>query len=146
MSDPQQENRQALPKKADKAEHGGALSKAQRLIYLLLGFLMLLLGIIGAILPVMPTTIFIIMAAWFFGRSSPAFEARLLANPHFGPLLIKWRDKGAIPVRAKLFACGGMTFGYAIFWWSAQPGLWLALAVAIFMLASAIYVVSRPNG
>ncbi|MFK4825065.1 YbaN family protein [Paenochrobactrum sp. BZR 588] len=122
------------------------MSKAQRIIYLLLGFLMLALGIIGAFLPVMPTTIFIILAAWFFSRSSPALEAKLLANPQFGPMLIKWRDKGAVPVKAKFFACGGMAAGYAIFWWGARPGLWLGLGVAIFMLASAIYVVSRPNG
>ncbi|MGU3574189.1 YbaN family protein [Brucellaceae bacterium C25G] len=124
---------------------GGVISKVQRIIYLLLGFLMLALGIIGAFLPVMPTTIFIILAAWFFGRSSPAFEARLLAHPQFGPLLIKWREKGAVPVKAKFFACGGMAMGYAIFWWGAQPGRWLAIGVALFMLASALYVVSRPS-
>ncbi|WP_374786226.1 YbaN family protein [Paenochrobactrum gallinarii] len=116
------------------------------MIYMLLGFMMLALGIIGAFLPVMPTTIFIILAAWFFGRSSPKFEAKLLAHPQFGPMLIKWREKGAVPVKAKFFACGGMTLGYAIFWWGAQPGLWLALAVGIFMLASALYVASRPSG
>lgn len=146
MSNPQPDDINAQPNGAETASRGSVLSKAQRIIYMVLGFLMLALGIIGAFLPVMPTTIFIILAAWFFGRSSPAFEAKLLAHPQFGPILIKWREKGAVPVKAKFFACGGMTLGYAIFWWGAQPGLWLALAVGIFMLASALYVVSRPNG
>ncbi len=106
---------------------------------------MLMLGIIGAFLPVMPTTIFIILAAWFFARSSPRFEARLLAHPQFGPLIIKWRERGAIPPRAKFYACCGMVLGYGLFWWGAHPGIWLAIAVAIFMLASALYVLSRPN-
>lgn len=122
-----------------------ALSSVRRFFYLMLGFVMLALGIIGAFLPVMPTTIFIIMAAWFFGRSSPKFEARLLADPRFGPLLRKWRDKGAIPPRAKIFACSGMAFGYAMFWWGAEPGPLLAVVVTIFMAASALYVVTRPN-
>lgn len=117
----------------------------QRALYFCLGCIMLVLGIIGAILPVMPTTIFIILAAWFFGRSSPRLEKRILAHPLFGPMVIQWRERGAIPRRAKKFACGGMLIGYALFLWSAQPGIYLGLGVAFFMLACAYYVVSRPE-
>ncbi len=157
MSLPSSEDTQIKPepKPADMQHHAQeeltgeatavVLSGPQRFLYLCLGFLMLALGIIGAILPVMPTTIFIILAAWFFARSSPKLEKRILAHPQFGPLVIKWRDRGAIPRRAKKFACGGMTIGYAIFLWSAQPGLYLAAGVALFMLACAYYVVSRPE-
>ncbi|MBC2884027.1 YbaN family protein [Ochrobactrum sp. CM-21-5] len=122
-----------------------AISAGRRALYLCLGCLMLLLGIIGALLPVMPTTIFIILAAWFFARSSPKLEARLLADPRFGPLIVKWRERGAIPPRAKFFACLGMAVGYGLFWWGAQPGPLLAVLVTIFMLGSAAYVLSRPS-
>ncbi|KAB2700843.1 YbaN family protein [Brucella haematophila] len=122
-----------------------AISTGKRVLFLVLGFVMLALGIIGALLPVMPTTIFIILAAWFFARSSPRLEARLLRDPRFGPLIIKWRDRGAIPPKAKLYACLGMTFGYGLFWWGAHPGPLLAIAVTIFMLGSAAYVLSRPS-
>jgi uncharacterized protein len=122
-----------------------AISTGKRVLFLVLGFVMLALGIIGALLPVMPTTIFIILAAWFFARSSPRLEARLLRDPRFGPLIIKWRDRGAIPPKAKLYACLGMAFGYGLFWWGAHPGPLLAIAVTIFMLGSAAYVLSRPN-
>lgn len=123
-----------------------AISASRRIVYFCLGFLMLGLGIIGAFLPVMPTTIFIILAAWFFARSSPKLEARLLADPRFGPLVIKWRERGAIPPKAKLYACLGMICGYGLFWWGAHPGLPLAMLVTVFMLGSAAYVLSRPNG
>lgn len=106
---------------------------------------MVALGIIGAFLPVMPTTIFLIMAAWFFGRSSPKLEARLLADPRFGPTLIRWQEKGAISPRAKFYACLGMSAGYAIFWYSTQPELLLGVIVALLIGASALYVLSRPN-
>lgn len=136
---------QDTPQKDDQDTARPSVSAGTRVLYLCLGFLMLALGIIGAILPVMPTTIFIILAAWFFARSSPKFEARLLADPRFGPMIIKWRESGAIPPKAKLFACLGMAFGYGMFWWGAQPGPLLAICVTIFMLGSAIYVLSRPS-
>lgn len=132
------------PQKQASGERN-VLSVGRRILYIGLGLLMLALGIIGALLPVMPTTIFLIMAAWFFARSSPALEARLLANPTFGPIIVKWRERGAIPPRAKLFACLGMVFGYAMFWLGARPGPLLAIAVAFFMIGSAIYVLTRPD-
>ncbi|GGA89774.1 hypothetical protein GCM10011491_17070 [Brucella endophytica] len=120
-------------------------SGALRWAYFALGVVMLALGIIGAFLPVMPTTVFIILAAWFFGRSSPRLERWLLGHPTFGPALRGWRDKGAIPRRAKIAACAGMTAGYAVFWWSVRPSWALGLGVAVFMLASAAFVLSRPD-
>lgn len=122
-----------------------AISAGRRALYLCLGFLMLGLGIVGAFLPVMPTAIFIIFAAWFFARSSPRLEARLLADRRFGPLVVKWRDRGAIPPYAKLYACLGMVVGYGLFWWGARPGWLLAAMVTLFMFGSAVYVLSRPN-
>ena len=122
-----------------------AVPSAVRLGFLALGLLMLLLGFVGALLPVMPTTIFLILAAWFFGRSSPRMEAWLLQHPAFGPDLRAWREHGAIRRRAKYMAFAGMTAGYLLFWWGTGPELWLALIVAIFMVACAAYVATRPE-
>lgn len=110
-----------------------------------LGCLMLALGVIGAFLPVMPTTIFLILAAWCFGKSSPRLEAWMLDHPRFGPSLRRWREEGAVPRKAKLMAVSGMTLGYALFWIEARPGWPLAACVAVFMLSAAAYVVSRPE-
>ena len=63
----------------------------------------------------------------------------------FGPMLRAWREHGAIPVKAKAFACIGMSIGYALFWWGHRPGLPLALAVAAVMVAGAAFVLSRPS-
>lgn len=116
-----------------------------RLPYFLLGCLMLLLGLIGALLPLMPTTIFLILAAWFFARSSPRMEAWLMHHPRFGPTLRNWRDYGAISGTAKAMACTGMAAGFVIFWLGAHPGPWLALGVGAALVASATYVISRPG-
>ncbi|MEO9339820.1 YbaN family protein [Mesorhizobium sp. SB112] len=124
---------------------GAALTKTRRAGFLALGFVMLALGIIGAVLPIMPTTIFLILAAWCFGRSSPRLEAWMLNHPRFGPVIENWRLRGAIPRRAKLMACTGISFGYVLFWFGAQPGLMLAIIVAGLMAACAIYIITRPE-
>jgi uncharacterized membrane protein YbaN (DUF454 family) len=116
-----------------------------RLIYLSLGTVLLALGIIGAFLPLMPTTIFVILSASCFARSSPRLEAWLMQHPRFGPGLRMWREHGAISRAGKIAACIGMTVGFVIFWIGSHPGPWLATGVATVLIASAIYVVSRPG-
>lgn len=116
----------------------------RRAAYCALGCLMLALGVIGAFLPVMPTTGFLILAALFFGRSSPRFEAWMLDHPRFGPAIREWREHGAISRRAKLMACAGMTFGFVVLLALASPGPGVAGLVAILMLVTALYLVTRP--
>ncbi|WP_066176661.1 YbaN family protein [Hoeflea olei] len=121
------------------------LDEGRQAGYMALGCLMLLLGMVGAVLPLMPTTIFLILAAWCFGRSSPRLEAWMLAHPRAGPLIRDWRAQGAIPLRAKWMACLGMTLGYALFWLAARPDPWLAVPVAAAMLGCAAWIVTRPG-
>jgi len=115
-----------------------------RPFFFILGLLLTALGIIGAFLPVMPTTVFLIGAVACFARSSPRLEHYLLHHPRFGASLRAWRQYGAVPKRAKMFACAGMTFGFLSFWIIVHPHWPLALLVAALMLACAAYVVSRP--
>ncbi|GAB5429504.1 MAG: YbaN family protein [Devosia indica] len=117
-----------------------------RPIYLLLGLAMTGLGIVGAFLPLLPTTPLLILATWFFARSSPRLERWLLEHPRFGGLLRAWRDQGAIPRRAKILACCGIAVGVVFFWIGAKPGYWLWLTGAAILGGSAGFVLSRPNG
>ncbi|VXC57695.1 YbaN family protein [Sphingomonas sp. 8AM] len=123
----------------------GRLHAAVRYGWLALGFLLVALGVIGALLPLMPTTIFLILAAGCFARSSPRLEAWLLDHPRFGPTLRAWRRNRAIPRRAKLLACTGIATGYALFLATAHPRLPLALVVAAAMAACALFILSRPT-
>lgn len=116
-----------------------------RWLWFALGWAMVGLGAIGALLPVMPTTIFLILAVGCFARSSPRLEQRLLAHPRYGPALRLWREQGAVSRKGKTLACAGMAVGFALFCWGAQPSWRLLLGVGLCFAASAGYVLSRPG-
>lgn len=106
---------------------------------------MVALGFIGALLPVMPTTIFLILAAGCFSHSSPRFEAWLLDHKWFGPPIRRWRERGAIPRKAKIVAIASMAGGYAMLLFTATPVWWVDLIVAAGLIACAAYVATRPD-
>lgn len=133
------------PASAEAVDRVAATSGLMRGVYLTLGIGFVVLGFIGAFLPVLPTTPFLILAAACFARSSPRLENWLLQHRRFGPLLRNWRERGAIPVKAKLMALGGMALGFALFWFGGHPGPWLTAAVALLMLTGLAYVFSRPS-
>lgn len=70
-------------------------------LYRALGVVSVGLAVVGVVLPLLPTTPFLLLAAWCFARSHPEWEARLLAHPRYGPAIVAWRDHRAIPVAAK---------------------------------------------
>lgn len=112
--------------------------------YTLLGGLMVLLGIIGAFLPVMPTTVFLLMALACFSKSSPRFEQWLLQHPRFGASLRAWREHRVVPPRAKISACLGMSIGLLILAATPAPW-WVVVSVAVMELIVAVYLLRRPS-
>lgn len=123
----------------------GLIAHLGRMAWTGLGLLFVGLGIVGAFLPLMPTTIFLILAAGCFARSSPRLEAWLLGHRHFGPTLRAWRAERAIGLRGKVMACSGIALGTILFWWQAHPGALLGAGVTAIMAACALYVVTRPR-
>jgi uncharacterized membrane protein YbaN (DUF454 family) len=115
-----------------------------RLVYRCIGFLALGLAILGAILPVLPTTVFVLLAAWAFARSSPKLHARLRAHKRFGPALRDWEDHGAIPRSAKIAAVMGMAISMALV--IAFSTHWAAPTLTgLVLLASGTFVLTRPS-
>jgi uncharacterized membrane protein YbaN (DUF454 family) len=120
-------------------------SQMRRLLFLIGGWIFTALGIIGLILPLMPGTVFLILAAWCFSRSSPRFEAWLVSHPRLGPQVRRWRETGSISRRVKYIACGSMVLSFAVLALTDAPeiALWTAGAS---LIAAGTYVASRPEG
>lgn len=116
-----------------------------RPLFLVAGVLLTLVGIVGYFTPAMPGTIFLILAAGCFTRSSPRLESWLLTHPKLGPAVTAWREHGAIPRKIKYIAIGSMIVSFAILLLMHVELVWMAVVGAI-MLASAIYVGTRPEG
>ncbi|WP_187640152.1 YbaN family protein [Bosea sp. F3-2] len=119
-------------------------SRWPRPLLFAVGWIFTALGIIGLMLPVMPGTIFLILAAWCFSRSSPRFEAWLLGHPRLGPHVKRWRETGAIARRAKYLACGSMVLSFGLLTQTSAPPIALA-TTAICLIGAGTYVASRPQ-
>ncbi|MDO5528228.1 MAG: YbaN family protein [Paracoccus sp. (in: a-proteobacteria)] len=113
-----------------------------RLLWVALGVLFVALGLIGAVLPIMPTVPFLIAASYCFARSSPRMNAWLLGHPVFGPPIIRWQKYGAIARPIKWIAIASMAGSAVIGFVLLDHWLWL-LQCAILLAVSA-YIATRP--
>jgi len=101
-----------------------------RWLLLAAGSVSTILALLGAFLPVLPTTPFLLVASACFARSSPAFHRRLLANRAFGPYLVQWDHDHTIPASAKRKAYGllALSFPLSIL---LLDVLWLRITLAV---------------
>lgn len=95
----------------------------QRIILIIIGWLAVVLGTLGVVLPVLPTTPFILLAAWCFARSSPRFHAWLLYRSWFGSYLRFWQKHHAMPRGVKPRAILLILLTFAISLWFVQNAM-----------------------
>ena len=80
--------------------------RLKKTLFMALGFLFIALAVMGVFLPLLPTTPFILVAAYFFSKSSDRWHQWLLENRVFGPILYNWESSRCIPSFAKMLAFG----------------------------------------
>ncbi len=115
-----------------------------KLFYIALGWGAVALGLLGVVLPVLPTTPFLLVAAFAFGKSSPRARAWLIDHAHFGPAIADWEERGAISRRAKTLAVSMMSLVFVASLVMGAP--WGVLAAqALLMGAGAAFVLTRPD-
>ena len=112
--------------------------------YKILGFLFCSLAVLGAILPILPTTPFVLIAASCFAKSSPYLHQKLLDNRLFGPIIVNWQRHKSIPLKSKIIALSTMLVSVI---WSCflLTSVALQLMVILLVLGPAIFIWRLPN-
>lgn len=121
------------------------LSPVARWTYLAVGWLFLILGAIGAFLPVIPTVPFLIVTAWAWSKSSKKLHHWLYSHPHYGPYLHDWDKYGVIPRTAKIWALAAMSGGWLFATLVVADSWVLPVVLGLIHLSVAAYIVSRPS-
>ena len=113
-----------------------------RPVYFLLGMISLTAGIVGVVLPLIPTTGPLLLAAFFFARSSNRFHDWLITHPRFGPLIADFRAGLGIPLVTKVWALTAMAAAFTIGTVFVTTH-WIARAVVLAIGVWAIAFVAR---
>lgn len=116
-----------------------------RISYFILAWTSLILGVIGIILPLLPTTPFILLAAFGFSKSSVKFHQWLLAHSIFGSMVKDWEQGGVISFKAKLTATFSVIIMLTIsFYFMNTSGLVTSVIISSVLLVF-MFIWSRPS-
>lgn len=115
-----------------------------RYVWLTIGWVSVVLGVAGIPLPLLPTTPFLLLAAFSFAKSSPRFHAWLLDHPKLGPQIKDWHDRRAIRPRAKLAAMAALIASFGISLALGFDSRILAVQ-AVALLGVAAFILTRNS-
>ena len=115
----------------------------QRTILIIIGWLAVVLGTIGVVLPLLPTTPFILLAAWCFARSSPRFHQWLLYRSWFGGDLRHWQRYRAMPPGAKSRAIIVILLTFGVSLWLVNM-MWIRLLLLVILGGLLIFLWRIP--
>ncbi len=118
--------------------------KAKVLMFKTIGIVFVGLAILGVMLPILPTTPFLLVAAGCFAKSSPKMQRWLLNNKIFGPMINDWQKHRSIPKKAKYIALSSIVLSVA---WSAYmlKSIWLALVIIALVIGPFIFLWRLPE-
>ncbi len=102
------------------------------------------LGIAGAFLPLLPTTPFLLLAAFAFARSSPRLHDWLVTHRQFGPMIENWRIHGVISRRAKTASVGAMAAAVLLSWLTGFSATVIIVQLIVMAFVS-VFILTRPD-
>ena len=122
------------------------LNKFKKLVLVTIGLLCLGLGIVGYVLPGLPGTIFLIIAAALFVRSSDRLYNVVVSNRFFGRQVETFLRTGAMSAKAKILSLGSM-WVFSLISIFLTPYTWLfKIPILILAIVGTVYILSRPTG
>lgn len=116
-----------------------------RMLYGALGFVFLGIGIVGTFTPILPGTVNLLVALFFFSRSSERMHRWMLTNQYFGQSLLDYKNGLGIPRRIKIVAVTSITIAVTLSVTLAIDKTWLRLLLVAVGLYGIWFVLSRPT-
>ena len=120
------------------------MTRAKRIVLIVVGFLCLALGGLGIVVPVLPTTPLVLFAAFAFANSSETLHQWLLDHRVFGPLIDNWRRHGAISRTAKAMSVLSMLAILVISWLMGVAAVVIGVQ-AVVLACAAAFILTRPS-
>lgn len=117
----------------------------KKIVYLILGHFCLALGIIGAFLPVLPTTPFLLLAAFCYSKSSDKLHKWMIQHKHLGPPLKDWQQNGVIGLKAKWLSTAMILLVIGWRFPLLQIALWIKLLASAVLVGVLIFIWTRPS-
>ena len=116
-----------------------------RYLLLAIGHVFLVVGVIGIFVPILPTTPFLLLAAWCYSLGSAAFEDWLLNHKYLGPPIVAWRTHRVVRPGAKILAGGVITLSVIWVWLNQQIPMVGKIAMTATVIPVLLYVLTRKN-
>ncbi|WP_290651229.1 YbaN family protein [Aquisalimonas sp.] len=122
----------------------GRVAVISRWLWRALGMTAVAIGALGTVVPLLPTTPFLLVAAWAFARGSERWRLWLLNHPRFGPAIRSWQTQRAIPRKVKWIGIASVIASLLIAIWMQLPPAALTLQV-IALVCVSIFLLTRPD-
>lgn len=116
-----------------------------RSVYVVLGLLFLAIGIVGYVVPGLPGTMFLLVAAWLFSMSNPRLYQWMMTNRWFGATLRDYRAGMGIPRRIKVVAVSAIVVSVTISVIFSIDARWMQLGLVALGLYGIYFILSRPT-
>lgn len=121
------------------------MKRIKKQTFNILGWIAFSLGFIGAFLPMLPTTPFMLLAAYFFSKGSPRFYDWLINLKYFGKHIRDWREYGVIDLKSKILATILLLSVLAAYHLYTDMSLWIKGSIATIFLCILIFINTRPS-
>lgn len=135
-----------MPNKSSISTKNTPYSSLMRVLFFILGCVFLIIGAVGIITPGLPTTVFVLLAAACWARSSKRFYQWLIQHHIFGKMIRDWENYRAIPRQAKFMAWGMMSIScISSFYLLPSSKWWISCFASLICLATTIWMYHLPD-
>ena len=118
------------------------MKRKKQFLYVVFGTVSLALGIVGIVLPILPTTPFLLLTAWLYYRGSPALYDKLMKHKYFGPYIKSFREDKSIPLSTKIYSISLLWITILLSAFCAVEEIWIRVLLLLIAVGVTVHILS----